>query len=70
MSGSGKSTLASHLAEFFINHGYKTRIIDGDDVRDNDKKNLGFKFEDYKVKADEIEEWCELHLGHLESKFL
>ena len=31
---------------------------------------MGFKFEDYKAKADEIEEWCELHLGHLESKFL
>ena len=33
-------------------------------------EEMGFKFEDYKAKADEIEEWCELHLGHLESKFL
>ena len=31
--------------------------------------DMGFKFEQYKSYADEIEEWCELHLGHLESKF-
>ena len=32
-------------------------------------EEMGFKFEEYKKYADEIEEWCELHLGHLESKF-
>ena len=30
---------------------------------------FGYKFEQYKPLADELEEWCELHLGHLESKF-
>ena len=31
--------------------------------------DMGFKFEQYKSYADEIEEWGELHLGHLDSKF-
>jgi len=30
---------------------------------------FGYKFEEYKPLADELEEWCELHLDHLESKF-
>lgn len=58
MSGSGKSTLASHLAEFFTNHGYKTRIIDGDDVRDNNEKKLGFEYEDVLKNNLRIAEYC------------
>ena len=30
---------------------------------------MGFEFEDYKPYADELEEWCQEHLAHLESKF-
>ena len=32
-------------------------------------EEMGFEFEDYKPFADELEEWCQEHLGHLESKF-
>ena len=32
-------------------------------------EELGYKFKEYKPFADELEEWCELHLDHLESKF-
>ena len=30
---------------------------------------FGYKFEQYKPLADELEEWCQEHLDHLESKF-
>ena len=46
MSGSGKSTLALYIAEFLLKQGYKTRIVDGDDVRGDDEKKLGFGYED------------------------
>ena len=32
-------------------------------------REMGFEFEDYKPYADELEEWCQEHLAHLESKF-
>ena len=32
-------------------------------------KKMGFGFEEYKPFADELEEWCQDHLLHLESKF-
>ena len=46
MSGSGKSTLASSLESFLLENDYTVRTIDGDDVRDNDSKKLGFGYED------------------------
>jgi adenylylsulfate kinase-like enzyme len=58
MSGSGKSTLASYLAEFLTNRGYKTRIIDGDDVRGKDEKKLGFGYEDVLKNNLRIAELC------------
>ena len=32
-------------------------------------EEMGFDFEDYKPYADELEDWCQDHLLHLESKF-
>ena len=32
-------------------------------------EEMGFNFEEYKPFADELEEWCEEHLSHLENKF-
>jgi len=58
MSGSGKSTLAYYLAEFLISHGYKTRIIDGDDVREKDEKKLKFGYEDVLKNNLRIAEFC------------
>ena len=58
MSGSGKSTLALYISEFLLMHGYKTRIIDGDDMRDGDEKKLGFGFEDVQKNNLRIAEFC------------
>ena len=58
MSGSGKSTLASYIAELLINQGYKTRIIDGDNVRDKDEKKLRFGYEDVLKNNLRIAEFC------------
>jgi adenylylsulfate kinase len=58
MSGSGKSTLALYVEEFLLKQGYKTRIIDGDDIRGNDEKKLGFGFEDVKKNNLRIAEFC------------
>ena len=44
MSGSGKSTLSIYLELFFLKKNYSIYILDGDDVRDNDKKKLGFDY--------------------------
>ena len=46
MSGSGKSTHSKHLKVFFDKHGYSIKILDGDTVRKNDGKKLGFGFKD------------------------
>ena len=46
MSGSGKSTLANCLQSNLKTKGYKGIIIDGDSVRDLDKKKLGFGIDD------------------------
>ena len=32
-------------------------------------ENLGYTFEEYSGFADELEQWVEIHLGNLESKF-
>ena len=83
--GSTITSLEELYDDFIKNYelGYFTEGIsemNGDDALMSPKSfahtfkkranDMGFKFEDYKAKADEIEEWCELHLGHLESKFL
>jgi adenylyl-sulfate kinase len=46
LSGAGKSTLASMAAEVLRSHGYKVEILDGDEVRTNLSKGLGFSKED------------------------
>ena len=32
-------------------------------------EGMGYSFEQYQGYADELEEWCEEHLLHLENKF-
>ena len=46
LSGAGKSTLAEHLVKEFKSKGYKVEILDGDEVRTNLSKGLGFSKED------------------------
>ena len=46
LSGSGKSTIAEMLYHEFKSRGLKTEILDGDEVRKNLSKGLGFSKED------------------------
>ena len=46
LSGSGKSTIAEMLCHEFQARGMKTEILDGDVVRQNLSKGLGFSKED------------------------
>jgi adenylyl-sulfate kinase len=46
LSGSGKSTLAQYLTPKLIGLGKKVEVLDGDEVRENLSKGLGFSKED------------------------
>ena len=46
LSGAGKSTLATALASELAGKGLKVEILDGDEVRTNLSKGLGFSRED------------------------
>lgn len=46
LSGAGKSTLAEKAVALFRQRGYRVEILDGDEVRTNLSKGLGFSKED------------------------
>jgi adenylyl-sulfate kinase len=46
LSGAGKSTITGHLVEELKNRGSKVEVLDGDIVRENLSKGLGFSKED------------------------
>jgi len=46
LSGSGKSTLAQYLTPKLIELGKRVEVLDGDEVRENLSKGLGFSKED------------------------
>ena len=46
MSGAGKSTISSALGESLLQRGYRVKILDGDEVRNNLTSDLGFSKED------------------------
>jgi adenylylsulfate kinase len=46
LSGSGKSTLAQYLTPKLTELGKKVEVLDGDEVRENLSKGLGFSKED------------------------
>ena len=46
LSGAGKSTLATRCEEIFLERGMKVEVLDGDVVRTNLSKGLGFSKED------------------------
>ncbi len=45
-SGAGKSTIANALTEKLKSKGYRLEMLDGDEVRENLTKDLGFSKED------------------------
>ena len=46
LSGAGKSTLAEYLTPVLKERGCKVEVLDGDEVRENLSKGLGFSKED------------------------
>lgn len=48
---SGKSTIASHLASQILARGYRVELLDGDVVRTNLSRGLGFSREDRDVNV-------------------
>ena len=59
MSGSGKSTFSKYLEVFFEKHGCSTKILDGDAIRKNDDKKLGFSYKDVKENNLRIAALCQ-----------
>lgn len=60
LSGSGKSTLANGLEQRLFREGYKTYVLDGDNVRTGINKNLGFSPEDRSENIRRIGELSKL----------
>lgn len=60
LSGAGKSTLSEHLARIFRDKQYKVEILDGDEVRTNLSKGLGFSKEDRDINIRRIGWVCNL----------
>ena len=46
LSGAGKTTLARALTQKFLEEGLRVEVLDGDEVRENLSKGLGFSKED------------------------
>jgi adenylylsulfate kinase len=46
LSGAGKSTLAAAVGDALARHGIRVEILDGDEVRQNLSRGLGFSRED------------------------
>lgn len=60
LSGSGKSTLASALESYFFDQGYKTYILDGDNIRSGLNNDLDFSDESRKENIRRISEVAKL----------
>ena len=60
LSGAGKTTIANLLAEKLIRRGEKVEILDGDVIRTNLSKGLGFSKEDRETNLMRIGFVCRL----------
>ena len=60
MSGSGKSTLAEKCQEGLLERGVNTEILDGDIIRTNLSKGLGFSKEDRDINIRRVGFVCNL----------
>jgi adenylylsulfate kinase len=54
LSGAGKSTLAAAIAGELRRHGVRVEVLDGDEVRQNLSKGLGFSREDRDINIRRI----------------
>ena len=60
LSGAGKSTLAGRCEEIFLERGLKVEVLDGDVVRTNLSKGLGFSKEDRDINIRRIGWVCHI----------
>lgn len=60
LSGSGKTTISNILEETLKQSGYKVEVLDGDVVRTNLSKGLGFSKEDRDINIKRIGFVCNL----------
>jgi adenylylsulfate kinase len=60
LSGAGKSTLANLVADELRKRGHRVEILDGDEVRTNLSKGLGFSKEDRDINIRRIGYVCNL----------
>src|ERR1700731_960426 len=60
LSGAGKSTLAEMAAEELRQRGHRVEVLDGDEVRTNLSKGLGFSKEDRDTNIRRIGYVCRL----------
>ena len=60
LSGSGKTTVSNILEETLRQSGYKVEVLDGDVVRTNLSKGLGFSKEDRDINIKRIGFVCNL----------
>ncbi len=60
LSGSGKSTLAERVRDILLERGMKVEVLDGDIVRQNLSKGLGFSKEDRDTNIRRIGFVCHL----------
>jgi len=60
LSGAGKSTLARAISEILRSRGRNVEILDGDEVRENLSKGLGFSREDRDTNIRRIGYVCHL----------
>lgn len=69
LSGSGKSTLANAIDRYFHDHGYRSYVLDGDNVRHGLNSDLGFAEEDRVENIRRISEVARLFVdaGHIVS---
>lgn len=60
LSGAGKTTLAQKIEQIFQDQGYKVELLDGDVIRTNLSKGLGFSKEDRDTNIKRIGFVCRL----------
>ncbi len=60
LSGSGKSTIANGLEQLLFSKGYRTYVLDGDNVRSGINKDLSFSPEDRSENIRRIAEVSKL----------
>jgi adenylyl-sulfate kinase len=60
LSGSGKSTLSRKVEEILLERGLKVEVLDGDVIRTNLSKGLGFSKEDRDINIRRIGFVCHL----------